>query len=324
PAASAPAASAPSGAAPAAAAPVWIAGEPVSAAELWFWLRFADRHQRAQAHPSAAPGPAAAITPAEAARLSQTAVDLARQSSALRAQAAAQGVALTPSDLAPLQQEWDRQRRLYGSVEYRRIVMRMYGAETVMQDLARTDLLGQRLFARLYGERGERCPDAAVADYIHQAGLQHLQYVRVAPGPGAAVQARLQRLQDLARQLRQADDPDALMEQAIATLGEDEAMLQEPQGRVVGAGVLPAAVEAAYQALADGQSSGVVHTPQGAYLLRRLPLHGEVIQGATGKTLRYWAAYNGLFKPQVAAWAQALPVVESPTWQTLDVARLLR
>lgn len=241
---------------------------------------------------------------------------LARQSLAIERQAQAAGLDLNAQELAAITAEQQRQIRIYTRVEYERIVVRMYGSQAMFTFLTRLDRLGQRLFAHLYGPQGERCSDAEVMAYVTQSQLIHLRYLFIPRSqPQAEAQARA-----LRATMVEAPDPGPLLEAAIRAHGRDEAMQDEPDGRLVHRSQLPPAVALAHDLLSAGRLSEVIPTDTGFYVVQRLPVTPDVV--TAGQTLRYWAAYQHLFKPAVARWAEALPVHWTEAFTHIDLARL--
>ena len=311
----------------AAASPlVQIQGQALDWPELYFWLRQAAQH-RQQPAGSAGPPP-----PADWPRLREQALAMAAQHRAIATQAAAQGLVLSADDRAGLQAQRERLRREYGSDEYARIVIRMYGSEAMFERLAEVDLLGQRLFERLWGPHGERCTDAQVREALRAEGRVPVKLMRLnlQDEDGQPLPAQEQAARRVAM-LRLAETLDALPPEAaqrrfddeVARHGEDEAMLAEPGGRLLTRGSLGPRVDEALDTLTPGQRSGLIDTGRALLLLWRLPVDPDMPIGGTGRSLRYWTAYEFLFRQQVTQWAQALPIQASADFAQVDLGRWL-
>jgi hypothetical protein len=307
-----------------------IGGQPVSWAEFYFWLQHVSRHYKTQHGLSQITDwqtPQSGLPLADF--FLQTAETLARQNRAVQTQAQALGLRVSEAEEQALQARHQANIKIYGTLEYRRILTRMYGSQEVFDALSRTDILGQRLFSLLYGSKGEKCDEACVADYVAREKLHYVKYIFVAtqdakgqPLPPTQQGEKLSLMRALQARLSAATDATPLLNAAIAQHGEDEAMLQDPEGRLVATGIFGPEFDAAYANLPEGGLSAVVPSQRGYYLLQRLPVTGDAQAG--GQTLRYWAAYNGLFKPQVARWAAALPVVHAPVYGLVDVPRFFQ
>lgn len=297
-----------------------VADQPVGWDEFYFWLRHAARHyKRLQGLPEDEPlRDWQALQPDGLSlreHLLAQAQTLARQSRAMAQQAQAHGLSLSAQELAAIEAEQMRQIRIYSDAEYQRIVARMYGSQAVLTRLSRLDLLGQRLFAQLYGARGERCSDAEVAAYVAQAQLVYVKYLfvpRSTPQAEALVRALRARLDG-------AKDPDAVLTAAIRDHGDD-AMQDEPDGRLLARNRLPTPLAAVHDTLPEGGFSSVLDSPEGFYLMQRLPITPDV--SVAGHSLRYWAAYHHLFRPAVARWAQTLPAQWLPAVEGVNVEKL--
>lgn len=311
----------------AAASPlVQIQGQALDWPELYFWLRQAAQHRQQQA------GSAGLPPPAEWPHLREQALAMAAQHRAIATQAATQGLALSAEDRATLQAQRERLRREYGSDEYARIVIRMYGSEAMFERLAEVDLLGQRLFERLWGPHGERCTDAQVREALQVEGLVPVKLMRLSlqdedgqPLPAQEQAARRVTMLRLEQALAALPAQDAArrFDEDVARHGEDGAMLAEPAGRLLARGSLGPEVDRALETLAPGEHSGLIDTGRALLLVWRLPVDPDMPIGGTGRSLRYWTAYEFLFRHQVAQWAQALTVQSSEAFAQVDLGRWL-
>ena len=298
-----------------------VADAPLFAPEYVFWLRQAARNLTATQGPEALD---AWSTERKGMSL-QTyltgqAIQSARRVRAIRAQAQALGLQLSAQDLKRIEDKRLDGIRAYGGVmPYLAIVRRMYVSEEVLDQLSQSDLLGERLFERLYGTKGERCSDAQVADYVAAQQLQRAKYIHVAAGEGRRAQ-----MQALVERLDAGGDAEALFDELGPRYNEDTRMAAQPQGRLFAAGSMGEAFDRAYAALGENQHSGVVDDGSGYTILLRLPIRPDTRPDDDEHTLRYWAAYNHLFKPQVDAWAAQLTVAYTPAFAALDAVALAR
>lgn len=305
---------------------VQIQGQPLDWPELYFWLRQAAQHGPRRSG-TAGPPPRS-----DWPRLREQALAMAAQHHALSAQVAVQGLTLSAADRAVLQAQRDRLRREYGSDDYWRIVTRMYGSEAMFERLAEVDVLGQRLFERLWGSRGEHCTDAQVQAALQAQGLVPVKLMRLSlqdedgqPLPAQEQAARRVTMLRLEQALAALPVQDAArrFDEDVARQGEDEAMLAEPAGRLLARGSLGPEVDRALDTLAPGEHSGLIDTGRALLLVWRLPVDPDMPIGGTGRSMRYWTAYEFLFRQQVAQWAQALAVQSSEAFAQVDLDRWL-
>jgi hypothetical protein len=251
---------------------------------------------------------------------------------AIEAQSTAAGIQLAPEDLAELARTRADNIRIYGSYpEYLRIVGSMYGSEAQFQYLARIDRLSSYLFAHLYGSGGERCSDDCVTQYIEAQGLSAVLYIfrSHTDASGNAVTAQQRRsnyqlLKQLHARLRASSSPAALFSRLMARYSDDSSLGDYPDGRIIARGSKGAEFDRALESLADNAYSDVISAAAGDYLILRKPLSVTMAVDNSGTTLRYWAAYQGLFKPQIDRWCADLPIQYSDSFQHIDVEALLR
>ena len=132
--------------------------------EFYFWLRFIEKHYRkfqridkiGDWHTRQNGMPLKAF-------FLSSAVGYACQERAIEAKALELGLELSSSDKAKIAQAKRRLRAVYGRTEFLRMIRREYVSEEVFTYLTRMDYLGRRLFTRLYGENGEKCPEENVS-----------------------------------------------------------------------------------------------------------------------------------------------------------------
>ena len=62
----------------------------------------------------------------------------------------------------------------------------------------------------------------------------------------------------------------------------------------------------------------------GDYIILRLPIAPDMTADDAGNGLRYWAAYQHLYKKQISEWCAALLVQYREAYRHLDVTGLLR
>jgi hypothetical protein len=252
---------------------------------------------------------------------------------AIEEQAAAAGIQLTPEDLAEQARIRADNIRIYGSYsEYLRIVAAMYGSEAQFQYLAKIDRLSAYLFARLYGSGGEQCSDECVGNYIESQGLAAVLYIfrarsdtvthKLATPQRRRSDYRL--LQRLHAQLQASEAPTALFPKLMSLYSDDKSLADYPEGRILARDAKGPEFDAAIRSLSDNAYSDVINAPDGYYLILRKPLSATTAVDTSGMTLRYWAAYESLFKAQIGSWCADLPIKYTDSYQHIDVEGLLR
>jgi hypothetical protein len=252
---------------------------------------------------------------------------------AIEEQATAAGIQLTPEDLAEQARIRADNIRIYGSYsEYLRIVGAMYGSEAQFQYLAKIDRLSTYLFARLYGSGGEQCSDDCVGKFIDSQGLTAVLYIFRA-GTDAATHklATPQRrrsdyrlLKRLHSQLQASEAPSALFLKLVSRYSDDKSLADYPEGRILARDAKGPEFDAAIRSLGEDTFSDVIKAPDGYYLILRKPLSATTAVDTSGMTLRYWAAYESLFKAQIGNWCADLPIKFADSYQHIDVEGLLR
>jgi hypothetical protein len=143
---------------------VTIGSSAVTWPEFYFWLRFIEKHYRKVHRIDAITDWSVQQNgmPLKAFFLS-SAVGYACKERAIEAKALELGVGLSADDRRKIEQTREKNIKIYGRSEYLRMIMRMYVSEEVFAYLTRMDRLGMRLFAHLYGENGETCPEKNVS-----------------------------------------------------------------------------------------------------------------------------------------------------------------
>jgi hypothetical protein len=144
---------------------VSIGSSSVAWPEFYFWLKFIEKHYRSVHRIDA-------ITdwsvPQNGVPLKDfflsSAVGYACKERALEAKSLELGVDLSSEDWQQIERKREQNIKIYGRTEYLRMIRRMYVSEEVFAYLTRMDRLGRRLFAHLYGENGETCPEKDGSD----------------------------------------------------------------------------------------------------------------------------------------------------------------
>jgi hypothetical protein len=113
-----------------------------------------------------------------------------------------------------------------------------------------------------------------------------------------------------------------LFQSLMNQYSQDQSLRDFPEGRLLARGVKGMSFDAAYDALTEGAVSGIVTSAGGYYIIQRLPISPDMIVDTSGTQLRYWAAYQHLYKPQISAWCNALTTTYTDAYQQLDPGTL--
>jgi hypothetical protein len=279
-----------------------VGERPVYWPEFRFWLKYLFSYARSSG--------------STATQWRSLAADNACNDIAIEQQSAVLGVKLTSADLAHLAKAHDDGVRIYGSrSEYQRIVASMYGSEELYQYLSKIDLLGDHLYTHLYGADGAGCNDACVDSFARAKELMNVRYI---------FHTNPEVLKKLHRQLQRDNAAPALFQSLMSRYSQDQSLRDFPDGRLLARGVKGTPFDAAYSAMADGTFSGIVNGKDGSYIIQRLPILPGMSVDTSGTRLRYWAAYQHLYKPQVSVWCKQLSTSFTDTYQQLDPARLIQ
>jgi hypothetical protein len=251
---------------------------------------------------------------------------------AIEGQSAAAGIQLTPEDVAELTRVREDNIKIYGSYsEYLRIVGSMYGSEAQFQYLAKIERLSKYLFAHLYGAGGDRCSDDCVTQFTEAQGLSAALYIfrSNTDASGKPVNSRKRRSNDqllgrLHAQLQASSSPAALFSRLMNRYSDDSSLGGYLNGRIIARGSKGREFDLALRNLADSAYSNVISTRAGGYLILRKPLSPNMVVDNSGTTLRYWAAYQGLFKPLIERWCADLSIQYSDAFGNIDMEGLLR
>lgn len=319
---------------PEAGVPVLLVGDkPVYWSEYFFWLEYLARYYKS-AHGIEAIGDWNAKEAGLELRdyFLDTATAYVCNDRAIEDQARQRGIGLTDAETNKIAKARQDGIRIYGSLaEYQRIVASMYGSEEQYEYLTKIDLLSDHLFRALYGAQGEQCGDDCVAAYVADQGLINTRYIFLANHDAAGRafspqrrQARMMRLAGMLRQVDAAADRQAAFSALLDKYNEDPAVANRPQGHLFARGAKPAEFERAYRQLTDNGFSGVVTTEDGYYIIERLPMRPDMQADDAGNTLRYWAAYQYLFKRQISQWCKRTAISYGASYGRINLQTMLK
>ncbi len=249
---------------------------------------------------------------------------------AIEAKAKELGIELSVRDLAEIEKLRQDNIKIYGSeLEYIRIVSSMYVSEDVFNYLTRIDYLGNYLFERLYGAKGEKCTDNQISQYVKEEGLMCSKYIFLpcTDSSGKEVSAETRAgnyklLEDILGRLKKSADPLALFDELMGEYARDRSILSYPDGRLFVSGAMEQEFESAYVKLEENKYSGIVKTEKGDYIILRKPISPDMAADSSGNTLRYRTAYDHLFKNQIEDLSSKMNIKYEDAYYMIDPEKL--
>jgi hypothetical protein len=258
------------------------------------------------------------------------AVAYACKDRAVEAKARELGIELSVRDLAEIEKLRNDNIKIYGSEsEYIRIVSSMYVSEDVFNYLTRIDYLGNYLFEKLYGAKGEKCSDKDISEYVNEEGLMCSKYIFLpcidSEGKevsAEALAANYRLLEDILGRLDKSADPLALFDTLMTEYGKDRSISGYPDGRLFVSGAMEQEFESAYLKLEENKYSRIVKTGKGYFIILRKPIFPDMTADSSGNTLRYRTAYDHLFKNQIEDISSKMDVKYEEAYYRIDPEKL--
>jgi hypothetical protein len=124
-------------------------------------------------------------------------------------------------------------------------------------------------------------------------------------------------LQDILDRLGKSENPLTLFAALMDKTSEDKSFSGVSGGK-------GKEFDSAYRRLKEHEYSGIVKTSEGSYIIMRMPVSPELTVNSAGDTLRYWTAYNGLFKNRVEGRCAKMKIEYKDAYYGIDVEKLLR
>jgi hypothetical protein len=236
-------------------------------------------------------------------KLINQALDLACYERAIHIAANEMKISLPQKAQVKIARDREKNIEIYGSAtEYFRIVSRMYINEEVYNYLQRTDALSKEVFAHWYGNQGQRVTETQIANYLREKPMFSGYYLSVDKHDIKLTHSHsnpLSKMKEWRRRIINSEKPVEALKTLIQRYGKDPKIATYPQGHQFATGKLPSAVERVFSTLEPGQLSEIVEVENELYLVMPQPLTSDTLINATAKNLRYWVAYDGLFKQRI-------------------------
>jgi hypothetical protein len=249
---------------------------------------------------------------------------------AIEAKARELGIELSVRDLAEIEKRRNDNINIYGSEqEYIRIVSSMYISEDVFNYLTRIDYLGNNLFEKLYGAKGEKCSDKDISDYVKEQGLMCSKYIFLADADTSEKETNAEQLngnyrllEDILARLDKSADPIALFNTLMKEYNQDSSISDYPDGCLFVPGAMEQEFESAYLKLEENKYSRIVKTLKGCYIILRKTISPDMTVDLSGNTLRYRIAYDNLFRKQIETLSEKMEVKYEDAYYSIDPEKL--
>ena len=203
--------------------------------------------------------------------------------------------------------------------------------------ICETSLLLDKYMADTYGAKGEKLTDEEVVAYMEGEGYvsaAHILLMTMDPNTGekldeATVAEKQLKAEELTKELRAIEDPQAREERFLALMGElseDGGRIAYPGGYTYVPGIMVQEFEAAVASLQPGEVSDPVESAYGYHVIMRLPLRPDsLLYSAQGMpvTGREEAAVAGM-NEKLAAFIEANPVTYAEGIEDLDLTKYLK
>lgn len=200
-----------------------------------------------------------------------------------------------------------------------------------MRYQAKIQYLYEQLFAKLFGEKGEKLSDEDIASFLEESGYLNAKHILWKTTddegndlPDADKQAQLQKAQAAAAELQAISDQEARVarfDEIMNEQSEDPGLATYPDGYVFTSGEMYEEFENGTAALEFYEVSDVVTTGAGYHVILRLPVDENTVvdQNTDGSdvTVRYAAAYDA-FSHLADGWMEEAEITWESGFDSLD------
>ena len=202
-----------------------------------------------------------------------------------------------------------------------------------------TELLQEKLFETLYGEKGADYPDADAVAFAEDNGLMAAKHIllltvdaetREPIEDEAVIAEKKATAEELLARLQAVQDDKAalaaLFDELTVEYTEDTGYAAYPDGYVFSEGQMVSAFEDAVKALeGDYELSGIVESEYGYHIVMSIPIDPDAVVGSTSSgsdvTLRYQAA-SQQFSARLNAAIDSADVVWADGFEAPDMAAI--
>ena len=244
--------------------------------------------------------------------------------------AAINGISLSAEDLDELNRGYAETAAQFGGEdEFLRVLRDESGfySRELFEYYVSTSFLIEKVFIGLYGQTGEKFPDADVAELTAGDGLLTAKHILIQKPEGDGdPAAELSEAEDILAQLEAYDggEFDEFFDELMFAFSEDQGGLASyPEGYLFQNGDMVPEFYEGTVALDIGEISGIVETAYGYHIIYRLPVNYDLVpfslymQGQQG-TLRQLMVQE-TFGAMVQEWKDGLDLQYTAEYDSIDV-----
>lgn len=245
------------------------------------------------------------------------------------------GVELSAESLEGMQAQRESDMLSVGAEteeEFAEILAQMFSYPELYDYMNRSYYLVDDCFRQIYGNMGEKCPDAdamAYAEKNEYVRVKHLLFSTLDeernPLPEEEIAAKRAAAETALEQLRAATDKEAMIDELMPQ-SEDPGCQTYTEGYVFTRGKMVQEFEDAAYALGDGEVSDIVETSYGYHILLRLPMDldapVEFSSSGDALSLRLYAAYE-LYNQSLDSAVANVEVERLPAMEEVDLQKIL-
>lgn len=245
------------------------------------------------------------------------------------------GVELSAESLEGMQAQRESDMLSVGAEteeEFAEILAQMFSYPELYDYMNRSYYLVDDCFRHVYGNMGEKCPDADAMSYAEKNNyvrVKHLLFSTLDeesnPLPDEEIAAKRAAAETALEQLRAATDKEAMIDELMPQ-SEDPGCTTYPKGYVFTTGRMVQEFEDTAYALGEGEVSDIVETSYGYHILLRLPMDldapVEFSAGGDALSLRLYAAYE-LYNQSLDVAVANVEVERLPAMEEVDLQKIL-
>ncbi|MEG1541075.1 MAG: peptidylprolyl isomerase [Oscillospiraceae bacterium] len=257
---------------------------------------------------------------------------------ALESKAAELGITLSEEDKASVKAIWDNNVKSYGDGDedaFREYLKKIYLNEKIFNHMNEVSVLFDKIFAELYGAKGEKIPVDEVLATAADMGYLRAKHILLSNKDEAGTVLSEEKLAEkkataekLLAELKAISDPaarEARFDALIAEKSEDSGAATYTDGYTFLPEKMVEGFSSAVKALKDNEMSEIVETEHGYHIILRLPLSAtaavELSAQGESMTLPMYVAQK-LFAVDSDGWMAEAKVETSKAYEKMDIAKV--